>query len=229
MLEAMKKFSSDLLLTLSPAMLPAATGYLVHNLVADAAATVTPAADFIDPNLVNAWGNAITGGSPFWVCDAGTALSTLYTVNAVAVTPPLGTPNPTVKPTIPGAAGAVGKGACTGIVAKTSAAAPAGSTPNFAVTAPGKAAVAANFIFVTLQGVLSAWAGGADATQAFLQVDNSATAVYTGLAIATLTTSTTGTTPVLELFAANFRSGAIDVFDSQFKPVTLADGTFTDP
>src|SRR5450432_4853163 len=108
MLEAMKKFSSDLLLTLSPAMLPAATGYLVHNLVADAVATVTPPADFIDPNLVNAWGNVVSAASPFWVCDAGTALSTLYTVNAVAVTPPLGTPVAEVHPTIPGAAGAVG-------------------------------------------------------------------------------------------------------------------------
>jgi uncharacterized protein (TIGR03118 family) len=229
MLEAMKKLAVCFLLILSPALLPAATGYLVHNLVADAAATVTPAADFIDPNLVNAWGNVTTAASPFWVCDAGTALSTLYTVNAVAVTPPLGTPNATTKPTIPGPGAAVGKGACTGIVANTSAAAPAGSTPNFAVTAPGKAAVAANFIFVTLDGVLSAWAGGADATQAFLQVDNSKTAIYTGLAIATLTTSTPGTTAVLQLFAANFKSGAIDVFDAQFKPVTLAAGTFTDP
>src|SRR5450432_4692928 len=156
----MIKIAASLFFTLTLQMLPVATGYLVHNLVADAASTVTPPADFIDPNLVNAWGNVATAASPFWVCDAGTALSTLYTVNAVAVTPPLGTPNATVKPTIPGAAGAVGKGACTGIVAKTSAAAPAGSTPNFAVTAPGKAAVAANFIFVTLQGVLSAWAGG---------------------------------------------------------------------
>ncbi|HMC61207.1 MAG TPA: TIGR03118 family protein, partial [Candidatus Solibacter sp.] len=67
------------------------------------------------------------------------------------------------------------------------------------------------------------------ATQAFLQVDNSKTASYTGLAIATLTTSTPNTTAVLQLFAANFKSGAIDVFDAQFKPVTLAAGTFTDP
>jgi len=225
----MKKIAASLFFTLALHVLPAATGYLVHNLVADAAATATPAADFIDPNLVNAWGNVATATSPFWVCDAGTFLSTLYTVNAVAVTPPLGTPNPTVKPTIPGAGGAVGKGACTGIVANTSAAAAAGAPPNFPVTAPTKAAVAANFIFVTLDGVLSAWAGGADATQAFLQVDNSTTAIYTGLAIATLTTSTPNTTAVLELFAANFKSGGIDVFDAQFKPVTMAAGSFTDP
>src|SRR5450432_621928 len=104
----MKKVAVCLFLTLTVHVLPAATGYLVHNLVADATSTVTPAADFIDPNLVNAWGNVVTATSPFWVCDAGTALSTLYTVNAVAVTPPLGTPVAEVHPTIPGAAGAVG-------------------------------------------------------------------------------------------------------------------------
>jgi uncharacterized protein (TIGR03118 family) len=225
----MKKVAVCLFLTLTVNVLPAATGYLVHNLVADAASTVTPAADFIDPNLVNAWGNVVTATSPFWVCDAGTRLSTLYTVNAVAITPALGLPNPTTKPTVPGPGGAPAKGACTGIVANTSAAAPAGSPPNFPVTATGKAAVAANFIFVTQDGVLSAWAGGADATQAFVEVDNSKTANYKWLAIVTLTTSTINTTPVLELFAANFKSGGIDVFDGQFKPVTLAAGSFTDP
>jgi len=225
----MKKIAASLFFTLALHVLPAATGYLVHNLVADAASTATPAADFIDPNLVNAWGNVVSAASPFWVCDAGTALSTLYTVNAVAVTPPLGTPVAAVHPTIPGPGGPPAKGACTGIVANTSAAVAAGTPPNFPVVATGKAAVAANFIFVTLDGVLSAWAGGADTTQAFLQVDNSKTAIYTGLAIATLTTSTPNTTAVLELFAANFKSGGIDVFDAQFKPVTMAAGSFTDP
>jgi uncharacterized protein (TIGR03118 family) len=222
----MRKIAFSLFLTLQ--VLPAATGYLVHNLVADAASTVTPAADFIDPRLVNAWGNVASATSPFWVCDAATGLSTLYTVNAVAVTPPLGTPNPTIQPTVPGPGGATG-GACTGIVANTSAAVPAGSPPNFPVTAAGKAPVAANFIFVTQDGVLSAWAGGADASQAFVEQDNSKTANYKGLALATLTTSTPNTTAVLELFAANFKSGAIDVFDAQFKPVTMAAGSFTDP
>ena len=63
------------------------------------------------------------------------------------------------------------KGPCTGIVANI---APATTPPTFPVTAPGKAAAAAGFIFVTEDGVLSAWASGADATQAFVQMDNSA-------------------------------------------------------
>src|SRR5262249_35296611 len=102
-------------------------------------------------------------------------------------------------------------GPCTGIVANT---APATTPPTFPVTAPGKTPVAASFIFVTEDGVLSAWAGGADATQAFVQADNSKTAVYKGLALLT--------TPAVQLYAANFKSGGVDVFDAQFKPVTLA-------
>jgi len=70
-------------------------------------------------------------------------------------------------------------------------------------------------------GVLSAWASGAAATQAFVEKDNSATAVYKGLALVT--------TPVVQLYAANFKAGRIDVFDAQFNTVTPASGSFTDP
>ncbi|HEY1495652.1 MAG TPA: TIGR03118 family protein [Candidatus Solibacter sp.] len=211
----MNKLALCLLVSLTSQLLPAATGYLVHNLVADAASTVTPPADNIDPRLVNAWGIVASATSPFWVCDGGTGLSTVYTVNATNTTV-LGLPNPTTQPTVPGAGG-VPKGVCTGIVANT---APATTPVTFPVTAPGKAAVAASFIFVTEDGVLSAWAGGADATQAFVEADNSNTAVYKGLALVT--------TPVVQLYLANFKSGTIDVYDAQFKPVTLAAGAFAD-
>src|SRR5882724_9558025 len=43
--------------------------------------SVSPAAPNVDPNLVNAWGLARASGSPWWVSDNGTGLSTLY--NAV--------------------------------------------------------------------------------------------------------------------------------------------------
>jgi uncharacterized protein (TIGR03118 family) len=203
-------------LALAPQALTAATGYLVHNLVADAASTANPAADFIDPRLVNPWGLAFSATSPFWVCDGGTGLSTIYTVNDTNATA-LGTPNATTQPTVPGAGGDP-MGVCTGIVSNT---VPATTPPTFPVTAPGKAAVAASFIFVTQDGVLSAWASGASATQAFVERDNSATAVYKGLALVT--------TPVVELYAANFEAGTIDVFDAQFNTVTLASGSFKDP
>jgi len=211
----MTKAAVCLFLTLSPHLLPAATGYLVHNLVADDQSTAT--ADFYDPRLINPWGNVASATSPFWVCDLG--LSTIYTVNDTNTTP-LGTPNKTVQPTIPAAGGAKG-GSCTGIVANIVPAATAPAPPNFPVTAPGKAPVQASFIFVSEDGVLSAWAGGADATQAFVEVDNSSTAVYKGLALVV--------TPAPQLYAANFKSGGIDVFDVQFKPVTLAAGSFVDP
>ena len=212
----MRKLTVCVFLSLAPQVLPAATGYLVHNLVADAASTASPAADFIDPRLVNPWGLAASATSPFWVCDGGTGLSTVYTVNDTNATA-LGTPNATTQPTVPGAGGTP-NGICTGIVSNT---APATTPPTFPVTAPGKAAVAAGFIFVTQDGVLSAWASGADSTKAFVEKDNSATAVYKGLALVT--------TPAVELYAANFKAGTIDVFDTQFNPVTLASGSFTDP
>jgi uncharacterized protein (TIGR03118 family) len=191
-------------------MLPAATGYLVHNLVADDKSTAT--ADFYDSRLINPWGNVASATSPFWVCDLG--LSTVYTVNATNATP-MGTPNATTQPSVPGAGGS--KGSCTGIVSNI---APATTPPTFPVTAPGKAPVAAGFIFVTEDGVLSAWANGADATQAFTQRDNSNSAVYKGLALVV--------SPAVQLYAANFSSGGIDVFDAQFKPVTMPAGSFTD-
>jgi hypothetical protein len=100
----MKKLTVCMFLALAPHVLTAATGYLVHNLVADAASTASPAADFIDPRLVNAWGIAASATSPFWVCDGGTGLSTVYTVNDTNSTA-LGTPNATTQPTVPGAGG----------------------------------------------------------------------------------------------------------------------------
>src|SRR4029077_698366 len=98
--------------------------------------------------------------------------------------------------------------------------------PSFPVTAPGKSPVAAGFLFVSEDGVLSGWANGADATQAFVEVDNSSTAVYKGLALLAA--------PAVRLYAANFKAGTIDVFDAQYKPVTLTSPLFgptpfTDP
>ncbi|HYW41468.1 MAG TPA: TIGR03118 family protein [Bryobacteraceae bacterium] len=211
----MRRVAVSLFLTLTPCLLTAATGYWQHNLVAD----VAGAADITDPRLVNPWGNVASATSPFWVCDYGTGLSTIYTVNPTNTTP-LGTTN-TTQPTVPGAGGAGTKGPCTGIVANTANTA---ATPSFMFSAAGKGPAAASFIFVTEDGVLSAWASGIDATQAFVMQNNSGTAVYKGLALVGSPTVTSA-----QLYAANFKSGGIDVFDVNFKPVTLAAGAFTDP
>src|SRR5207249_3547482 len=48
-------------------------------------------------------------------------------------------------------------------------------------------------------------------------------AVYKGLAIAT------DGSGVTRLYAANFRSGHVEVYDTSFMPATLPAGAFTDP
>jgi uncharacterized protein (TIGR03118 family) len=76
------------------------------------------------------------------------------------------------------------------------------------------------FLFATEDGILTSWNGAGNAT---IVVDNSpANAVYKGLA---LVTNSAGNF----LLAANFRSGALDVFDRNLQPATLSGGTFTDP
>ena len=204
----MKRLIACILVT-SLRLACAATGFYQHNLVADVAGV----ADFTDPNLVNAWGIATSATSPFWLCDAGTGLSTVYSASNTPGAA-LGTPNATLKPAVPGAASNP-NGPCTGIVANT-------ATTSFmfssaTVTTPRPA----SFIFATEDGVISAWANAIDPAHAILLVDNSATAVYKGLALVA--------TPTPQLYAANFRAGTIDVFDGSFKPVTLTAGAFTDP
>jgi uncharacterized protein (TIGR03118 family) len=76
----------------------------------------------------------------------------------------------------------------------------------------------ASFIFATEGGTIATRTGAA--TAAVIVVDNSASgAVYKGLALANNGTANF-------LYAANFASGKIDVFDANFAPVTLA-GNFT--
>ena len=175
-----------------------ANAYLVHNLVADQPGI----ADFTDPNLVNPWGFATSATSPFWLTDGGAGLSTVYTSN--------GTPNATTHPTVPPSAKGTTPSTPTGIIAN--------ATGGFLVQ--GKVP---NFIFVTADGALSAWASAVSATQAQLMVDNSGSgAAYYGLAISA---TTTNAAPLL--YAANFASGNIDVFDTNFKPVPMP-GAFVD-
>ncbi len=77
-----------------------------------------------------------------------------------------------------------------------------------------------SFLFDTEDGILAGWNGVGNAVTV---VDNSgANAVYKGLA---LVSNNEGNF----LLAANFRTGAIDVFDRNFKAAALAGGTFTDP
>jgi uncharacterized protein (TIGR03118 family) len=116
-----------------------------------------------------------------------------------------GTPQALIV-SIPTAAGGSPPAAPTGIVFN--------NTTNFFVTT-NKAV----FIFATEDGTIAAWSSG---TNAVLEADNSATqTIYKGLALG----QSGGAS---YLYATDFHNGKIDVFDANFKLVTLA-GSFLDP
>ena len=76
----------------------------------------------------------------------------------------------------------------------------------------------ATFLFATEQGTIAGW-NGAAGTTALTMKDNSQFASYKGLAIS-------GSGATARLYAANFRTGQVDVWDGSFNPVA---GGFVDP
>jgi uncharacterized protein (TIGR03118 family) len=170
--------------------------YIQTNLVSD----LPGMAAVRDPNLVNPWGLARSTGSPWWVSDNGAGLSTLYDGT--------GTPRSLVV-TIPPPAKGAAPSAPTGVVFNGS--------PDFVIPkAKGGDGKPAAFIFVTEDGTISAWDGGAG-TNAVLLVDHSPDAVYKGCTTADIK----GTR---YLYAANFRSGHIEVYDTNFNRVDIRGG-----
>jgi uncharacterized protein (TIGR03118 family) len=83
------------------------------------------------------------------------------------------------------------------------------------------------FIFVTEDGTVQGWNPSVNATTAIIKVDNSQVpnknkgAVYKGATIAEINGKEF-------LLAANFRSGRIDVFDSNFQQVRISEELFDD-
>lgn len=151
-----------------------------------------------DADLVNAWGLARSSTSPWWVADNGPGLSTLYNGTGVkqglvVTIPPADTTAMTGTPT-----GAVYNGDSTAFL-----------------LAPGKSAV---FLFVTEDGTISGWNPGVAATSAVIMVNHKGASVYKGVTIATVQTQS-GTQTYL--YAADFRQGRVDVFDTNFKPVQM--------
>lgn len=169
--------------------------YQQTNLVSD----VPGLAASTDAHLVNAWGLSVSPSSPWWVADNGTGLSTLYNGAGAAQS---------LVVTIPAAPGSTDPSAPTGTVFN-------GVATDFLV-APGKAA---HFLFATEDGTISGWNSG---TTAVLMVNNSGSAVYKGLAIASMNGAQF-------LYATNFANGSVDVFDSAFHPVALSANAFQDP
>jgi uncharacterized protein (TIGR03118 family) len=166
----------------------AQNAYVQQNLVSD----IPGLAANTDTNLLNPWGLAFSGNSPFWISDNHSGLSTLYNGS--------GTPLSLIV-TIPPPAGGSPPAAPTGLVFN-------GST-NFIVASN----VTARFIFSTEDGTIVGWNS---ASGPVLKVDNSAAGtVYKGLALA----SSGGSN---YLYATDFHNGRIDVFDANYNPVTLA-------
>jgi uncharacterized protein (TIGR03118 family) len=206
-----------LVLTAAGARAAKSGGYVQNNLVSD----IPGLAAVTDPNLLNPWGMAFFPGlSPFWINANNAGLSLLYDG--------LGAAFPALPSVIIPAPTAATGGTPTGIVANFFVATPAFLIPDPAN--PGSNFGPALFIFDTEDGTLLAWnaapnvtPGLPDPTTAEIVVDNSAAgAVYKGLAIGTNSSSA----PLL--YATNFNTGAIDVFDTNFQPTTVT-GPFTDP
>jgi uncharacterized protein (TIGR03118 family) len=86
----------------------------------------------------------------------------------------------------------------------------------------GKLSGPARFLFASEDGGISAWAPMVDPTNAVRVFDSRDGAIYKGLAISA------GGRGAL-LYATDFHNGKVDVFDSNFKPVTLPHRPFQDP
>jgi uncharacterized protein (TIGR03118 family) len=210
-------FAKHLLLSIAAASVIAlvplsradAVGYLQTNLVSDNNSAAT--APNNDANLLNPWGVAFFPGGPFWVSDNGAGVSTLYDgagiKNPLTVTIPA--PAGDTNPGAPGNSGMVWNG----------------NPLAFLV-----AGAPALFIWATEDGTIAAWQPAlSPITEAVTVVPNpdfvnggaGTDPVYKGLAIGNNSTG-------LFLYATNFRSGTIAVWDSMFAPNAALSAKFID-
>jgi uncharacterized protein (TIGR03118 family) len=177
-----------------------ASTYKQTNLVAD-----TPGkAQITDPNLVNAWGASYGPGTPLWVSDNGTNVSTLYAGGIHGGTQSI---VPLVVH-IPG-------GVPTGQVFNP--------TKRFVVKSANGSSAPALFLFVGESGHLTGWAPNVPGPATSTHAQNAVVmpkAVFKGLALGR---SDRGP----RLYAANFASGMVDVFNGKFRRV-ITHGNFVD-
>jgi uncharacterized protein (TIGR03118 family) len=155
----------------------------------------------IDAGLINAWGIAFPPTGPAWVSSEGKGVTPIYNFDGVAVSNAVSIPNAS-NPN--GDIGHPNQGHPTGHVYNP--------TSDFKL-ADGNAA---EFIFVSADGTISGWNGGATA---FKKIDNSPNAYYTGVTLA-------ADNGEFFLYVANFAQNRIEVFDKNWNPVNKA---FADP
>jgi uncharacterized protein (TIGR03118 family) len=151
-----------------------------------------------DGSLVNGWGISHLPTSPWWVSNNGTDTSTLYNTTA-------GVPETKVPLTVTVPDGPTGQ--------------VANAQGGFAVDAhEGSGSLTSRFIFANENGQIYGWNG--KGTVAILGASTPG-ARYFGLAIGGAGSST-------HLYAGNFHTGGVDVFDNTWTHVHLA-GDFKDP
>src|SRR5882762_4087146 len=168
--------------------------YAQTNLVSN----VSGVAPVTDPQLINPWGISRGSGTPWWVSDQRTGLSTLYNgagvKQSLIVTIPPADPNNKNTPT----------GAPTGTIFN-------GSQRGF-LLAPGKPAT---FLFSTNDGPISARNPAVAVAHAVVVVKTTDESNYTGLTSAFINGKSF-------LYAANFNKGRVDIYDNAFQPVKLS-------
>lgn len=172
--------------------------YTRTDLTADASTTSTMPVT-ADPNLVNAWGLSRASGSPWWVSDNGTGLTTLYDGAGVPQALVVKIPTPD------------GTGTAT----------PTGTVFNYTTgfQVGGKPSV---FLFVTEDGTISGWNPTVNLTSAVIALNRAGKAIYKGCAIAQ-------TKHGARLYVTDFKSRRVRVFDSSFHRVESDDWAFRDP
>jgi uncharacterized protein (TIGR03118 family) len=216
-------------------LIPAVTEaqhYKQTNLVSD----IIGMAPTFDPNLRNPWGITRSSGSPWWVGNNNSGTSSLYDgsgnpagnfpsphpdSNGTGIDSPF---NNFIMVPPPGFAPGT-QSAPTGVVFN-------GSKTDFLLDKGMPANLPAVFIFVTEDGTISGWNPGANvamgakppSVNAVLEVDNSQNggpngAVYKGATSAEINGSHF-------LYVTNFRSGKVEVYDTNFKPVHLGEEAF---
>ncbi len=157
----------------------------------------------VDSNLVNPWGLSRSSTGAWWTSDNGTGLSTLY--NGAGATQAL-------VVTIPSAVS--GKpGSPTGTIFN--------ATTGFDV-APGKPAA---FLFATEDGTISGWNPAVNPKAALITVNTNQASVFKGLTAATVNEFGG---PANFLYAADFRKGRIQVYDTNFRHVAKMEERFDD-
>src|SRR6266545_4488941 len=183
-------------------IIPGGAAYRQTNFVSD----LQGLAFIQDPILVNPWGIAFRGTSPFWVANNGTSHSTLYRGDVG------GSPlvkNPGLSDVeIPG-------GLPTGVVGNP--------TTDFNLIPCAASSCPAAFIWASITGNIVGWnpnAAAAGSTTGIIAASHPGR-VYTGLAIG----SNSGGN---RLYAADFASGNIDVYDGTYA-LTTTTGHFADP